>query len=181
MLTDLQIKKLTRYFQVIDIDDDGEIRARDFERITENVRILHGDDGSTEQNGLEAAYRDRWQRLRSADGDGDGGVDIDEWLAFWGGILADDAAFELEVQTVTDRFFTIFDLDEDEVIGVREFVDFYGIFGLPVTLAETIFEALDANEDGAITRAEFLDATREFYRSDDVEARGNFLFGPYGA
>ena len=85
------------------------------------------------------------------------------------------------MQTVTDRFFTIFDLDEDEVIGVREFVDFYGIFGLPVTLAETIFEALDANEDGAITRAEFLDATREFYRSDDVEARGNFLFGPYGA
>jgi len=46
MLTDLQTKKLTRYFQVYDIDDDGAIEASDFERIVENVRVLHGEDGN---------------------------------------------------------------------------------------------------------------------------------------
>jgi Ca2+-binding EF-hand superfamily protein len=39
MLSDLYTKKLTRCFQVCDIDDDGCIAAADFERIVENVRI----------------------------------------------------------------------------------------------------------------------------------------------
>ena len=42
MLSDLQEKKLTRYFQVYDIDDDGRIAASDFERVIDNVRILRG-------------------------------------------------------------------------------------------------------------------------------------------
>ena len=40
MLTDLQTKKLTRYFQVYDIDDDGAIEASDFERIVENGVVV---------------------------------------------------------------------------------------------------------------------------------------------
>lgn len=181
MLTDLQIKKLTRYFQVLDIDDDGELRASDFERIAENVRVLHGESDSNGHSALHGAYMARWKRLAAADADGGGGVDVDEWLAFWQVTLSSDEAFEREVRSVADRLFTIFDLDDDGAIGVREFADFYGIFGLPVTLAETIFEELDANGDGALTREELIEATREFYRSDDVDARGNFLFGPYGA
>jgi Ca2+-binding EF-hand superfamily protein len=42
MLRGLQERKLTRYFQVYDIDDDGQIASPDFERVIENVRILRG-------------------------------------------------------------------------------------------------------------------------------------------
>ena len=42
MPSELQEKKLTRYFQVYDIDDDGRIAASDLERVIENVRILRG-------------------------------------------------------------------------------------------------------------------------------------------
>jgi hypothetical protein len=42
MLTDLQAKKLTRYFQIYDINDDGRIESSDFERVIENVRVLRG-------------------------------------------------------------------------------------------------------------------------------------------
>ena len=91
MLTDLQTKKLTRYFQVYDIDDDGRIDGSDFERIVENVRILHGTEGKG-PDALRDAYMARWERLReSADVDGDQGVDIDEWLAYWQVTLEDDA------------------------------------------------------------------------------------------
>ncbi|MBT4438248.1 MAG: hypothetical protein HOD00_12070 [Gemmatimonadales bacterium] len=34
---------MTRYFQVYDADDDGQIDAGDFERVVENVRILRGE------------------------------------------------------------------------------------------------------------------------------------------
>jgi D-3-phosphoglycerate dehydrogenase len=75
----------------------------------------------------------------------------------------------------------VFDVDEDGTIGLSEFSDFYGVFGLAVSLAETVFDELDADGDGVITRSELLDISRQFYRSDDVEAAGNVLFGPIGA
>lgn len=124
----------------------------------------------------------RWERLRSiADGDRDGSVDLDEWLAYWQLTLADDARYEHEVEALTDRLFTVFDLDEDDQIGPSEFSDFYGVFGLAVSLAQTVFVELDTNGDGVITRSELLEISRQFYRGDDVEAAGNVLFGPFGA
>lgn len=183
MLTDLQTKKLSRYFHVYDIDDDGRIDAADFGRIVENVRVLHGtDESSAAAEELRDAYATFWKALRSsADGDGDGGVSLDEWLAYWQLTLEDDDRYEAEVHRLTDRLFTVFDLDEDDTIGAAEFMDFYGIFGLSVDLAETVFVELDADGDGVISRSELLEVSREFFRSDDPEAPGNFLFGPYGA
>jgi len=182
MLSDLQTKKLTRYFQVYDIDDDGRIAAADFERVVENVRILRGEsDHSSGYQDLRAAYMGRWDALRaSADADRDGGVDLDEWLAYWQIALEDDARYQAEVEAITDRLFTVFDTDEDGVIGADEFCDFYGVFGLGANLARSIFVELDTNHDGAISREELLAISRDLYQGDDPEAAGNLLFGPFG-
>ena len=107
--------------------------------------------------------------------------DLDEWLAYWQLALEDDARYEREVEALTDRLFSVFDLDEDDGIGKQEFADFYGIFGLPVHLAETVFAELDGDDDGRMTRDELRAAARSFFRSDDIEESGNLLFGPYGA
>ncbi len=95
MLSDLQEKKLTRYFQVYDIDDDGQIAASDFERVIENVRILRGaSENSPAGNGLRSAFMSFWAALSdSADSDRDGGIDLDEWLAYWQVALAEPAGF----------------------------------------------------------------------------------------
>lgn len=181
MLTDLQTRKLTRYFEVYDIDDDGRIGTADFERILENVRVLHGDDGGPSHDALREAYTTLWRQLvAAADGDGDGGVDLDEWLGYWQITLEDDGRYHEEVHRLTDRLFRVFDMDEDGSIGAAEFIDFYGVFGLPVSLAEAVFVELDADGDGAISRSELLDISREFYRGDDTEAPANLLFGPFG-
>ncbi len=182
MLSDLQTKKLTRYFQMYDVDDDGRIAAVDFERIVENVRMLHGDSRSHGPDTLRDAYMSLWDRLRSsADSDRDGGIDLDEWLAYWQVALGDDERAEQEIQAITERLLHVFDLDEDDSIGVSEFSDFYGVFGLAVSLAETVFVELDTNGDGVISRAELTELSRQFYRGNDLEAAGNVLFGPYGA
>lgn len=183
ILTDLQTKKLTRYFQVYDVDDDGQIDSGDFERVLENVRVLHGQsDHSQLYLDLRVAYMGRWDRLQSgADMDRSGGVDLDEWLAYWQHALDDDARYEAEVAAVVDKLFTMFDTDEDGVIGPDEFCDFYGVYGLPLALARTVFIELDTNQDGVISRDELLDMARQFYRGDDPGAPGNMLYGPYGA
>ncbi len=182
MLSDLQTKKLTRYFEVYDVDDDGQIDAGDFERVLENVRILHGEsDSSPTYVDLRVAYMGRWDKLQaSADIDRDGGVDVDEWLAYWQQALDDDTRYEAEVSSITNTLFTVFDTDEDGEIGPDEFCDFYGVYGLSAALARSVFTELDANSDGVISRDELLEISREFYRGNDPEAPGNILFGPVG-
>jgi Ca2+-binding EF-hand superfamily protein len=181
MLTNLQRRKLTRYFRVYDVDDDGRMANADFERVVENVRILHGiSSGSEEYRKLREAYLGRWEALRRfADADADGSVDLAEWLGYWSGLLDADDRYQEEVIAVTDRMFQLFDTDEDGVLGPDEFCDFFGIFGLKSALARGVFVELDLDGDGAISRAELLEMADQFYRSDDPSAPGNNLFGPY--
>lgn len=180
MLSDLQRDKLTRYFRVYDIDDDGRIGPQDFQRVVENVRILHGlADGSPAHEALRDGYLDRWESLRTAaDADDDGGVDLGEWLTYWEGVVEDDDRYEREVGGITARMLDLFDTDEDGVLGPDEFCDFYGIYGLSAALARGVFIELDLNGDGAISRDELLEMSEQFYRGDAPDAPGNHFFGP---
>lgn len=182
MLSDLQQQKLTRYFRVYDVDDDGRIARPDFERVVENVRALYGaDPHSTVHRGLQQDYLRRWEALRaSADADDDGGVDLGEWLAYWAGVLDDEARYQAEVASVAHKLFEIFDTDQDGVLGPDEFCNFYGVYGLKSALARQVFLDLDADGDGIVTHEELMEMAHEFYRSDDPAAPGNRLFGPTG-
>jgi Ca2+-binding EF-hand superfamily protein len=182
MLSDLRKRKLTRYFRVYDVDDDGRIARPDFERVVENVRMLHGvGEKSPGHRALLAGYLRRWDALRaSADADADGGVDLGEWLAYWDAVLGDDARYQAEVASVADQLFELFDHDGDGVLGADEFCNFYGVYGLKSAQARQVFVDLDRDGDGVITREELMEMAHQFYRSDDPEAPGNGLFGPIG-
>jgi len=181
MLTDLQRKKLTRYFHLYDRDGDGNIGPADFERVVENVRIMSGlSPESHRHQGLRRTYLARWESLRrSADADQDGRIDVSDWLAYWDGVLQADDRYQAEVASVVRRLFDFFDADQDGYIGLHEFSDLYASYGLSSALARSIFTDLDVNHDGMISRQELLDIGHHFYRGDDPSAPGNRLFGPY--
>jgi juvenile hormone diol kinase len=180
MLTDLQTAKLTRYFHLYDVDDDGRIARPDFERVVENVRHLHGArEESIAHRGLREGYLGRWRALAaSADVDQDGGVDLSEWLTYWDEVLADETRYWAEVASVASLLFEAFDTDEDGVLGADEFVNFYAVYGLKSAMARQVFLDLDADGDGQVTLEELVDMAHEFYRGDDPDAAGNRLFGP---
>jgi Ca2+-binding EF-hand superfamily protein len=180
MLTPLQQQKLTRYFRVYDVDDDGRIARADYERVAENVRALHrAEERSARHRAIEDGFLRQWEALRaSADADDDGGVDLLEWLRYWEDVLADDARYRDEISGLTERLFELFDTDGDGVLEADEFCNFYGIYGLKAALARKVFLDLDADGDGVATRQELIDMAHEFYSGDDPETPGNRLFGP---
>lgn len=181
MLTPLQRMKLARYFTVYDVDDDGRVGLRDFERVLENVRVLHGlDAGSPRGQALSEAFLQRWEPLReSADTNQDGGVDLTEWFDYWSVVIENDDRYDSEVSAIASMLFGIFDTDGDGVIGPDEFCDYYTVYGLSAALARQVFLDLDADGDGAMSLLEFMDMVRQFFRGDDRDAPGNRLFGPY--
>ena len=182
MLTDLQRKKLTRYFRVYDVDDDGRIARPDLERVVENVRALYDVDAtSSTYRELRETHLVWWEALRSAaDADEDGGVDLAEWLSYWGAVLADDRRYDAEVAAIARSLFGMFDTDGDGVLGADEFCNFYGVYGLKSALARQVFLDLDRDGDGAVSHSELVQMMHEFYRSGDPDAPGNNLFGPTG-
>ena len=180
MLTGLQRKKLTRKFRIYDVDDSNRIGPRDFERVVENVRILHGlARDSSGHEALQDGFAQRWEALRtSADVDQDGSVDLSEWLDYWDRVIETDEEYEALV-TVEALFFEIFDTDNDGLLGADEFCDFFGVYGLQHALARRVFLDLDVDGDAVISRAEMMEMVHQFYRSSDPDAPGNRLFGPY--
>lgn len=180
MLTSFQQQKLTRYFRVYDVDDDGRIARADYERVAENVRALHDAGGrSRAHRAIEDGFQRQWEALRkSADADDDGDVDLLEWLRYWDGVLADDGRYREEIAGLTERLFELFDTDDDGVLGADEFCNFYGIYGLKAAMARRVFLDLDVDGDGAATRQELMGIAHDFYRGDDPAAPGTRLFGP---
>lgn len=179
----LRRRKLTRYFEVHDLDGDGRIGLADFERVVENLRSRRGlaaDAASVEA--LRSAYRSFWSSLReSADTDGDGEVDLGEWLAHWERVLGDDRRYQREVADIVRRLFALFDQDGTAAIEADEFCDFHAAHGLSPAFARTVFVDLDHDGDGAVDWEEFLEMAHAFYLGTEPDAPGNRLFGPLDA
>ena len=182
MFSELQKRKLTRYFRVYDMNNDGRVAASDFERVVENLRALHDlDVESARFAEIRDGFMSRWDNMRWwADRDSDGSLDLVEWLRYWDELLSRKQRYEDEVAAVLKRVLSLFDTDDDGVIGPGEFASFYDVYGLDSSLASEVFERLDANGDGVISREELETISEQFFlERSDAEARGNHLYGPY--
>ncbi|WP_016953756.1 EF-hand domain-containing protein [Anabaena sp. PCC 7108] len=75
--------------------------------------------------------------------------------------------------------FDILDASNDGQISLIEYQEFCVAVGLTQKDAETAFAHLDTNADGHISRDEYLQASKEFHISDDLNAAGNWFYGSY--
>lgn len=179
-LTDLQKRKLTRFFTVYDQNHDGVIERSDYILLANNISKAKG---FALDSPLSARLRECmlrvWGNLEHiADKNQDGSVTLEEFLAYRDQLHQDEIKFN-DLVSAGLTLFDVMDDNHDGQIELQEFISFYSFFQLDEALAVDVFAKLDVEKTGYLTREQLRIYSREFNLGNDPDAIGNGLFGPY--
>lgn len=180
-MTELQKAKQVHYFNVLDYNGDGILEKQDFINVADRLAELRGyEEGSSRHTAVRQEILRMWTNARALSGkEGKAKITLEDWLAHEEKVIDSNVLIHSYVQGIARAIFDILDADNDGVISEDEYLKFFRSFRGDVEDAEVAFEKLDHEEKGHLTRKEFLEAVTEFHLSDDPDARGNWLFGPY--
>lgn len=181
VLSDLQKKKLSRYFRVLDADGDGEIERSDYEqRVAAFAKEFGCAPGSPRYASIQRAWMDQWKGLvAAADGDDDRKVSLAEFLAMHDEAIQDRERLYGVLLSVARWILETADVDGNGTLSRPELLKALLASGLSEAEASESFRRLDRDGDETITKAEFLSCAAAFYTSDDPGAPGNWLFGAF--
>ncbi|MEP5610626.1 MAG: EF-hand domain-containing protein [Cyclobacteriaceae bacterium] len=182
MLTELQTNKLERFFYILDFDRNGVIEEQDFLAIAENLCVLWRlREGSAEHSKVISKFSSEWKRFYHF-------VNNDEGIANWAHLVefadkviinGDTDLYNNYVDDFAGEIFDNFDTDKDGYINLDEFIDLFCAYRIEVRFAAKAFRKIDLNHDDLISRGELISAVKEFFRSNDEDAPGNWLFGNF--
>jgi Ca2+-binding EF-hand superfamily protein len=180
MLTNLQKRKLTRFFSVWDADGDGVITTKDPEQVAQNLAKLQGlEPGSPEYERFYSGYMSYQNDfLKAVDVDESGRVTLEEWLAYHEKMLQDEQRFEGTALMVIEVMFALMDRNGDGKITLEEYGKSMKALRIEDITGKEL-QKLDLNGNGILSKEDVLQLTREFFYSDDPDARGNWALGPF--
>lgn len=179
MLSELQTRKLTRLFDLYDLDNDGILSHADYIQAAANLARMRGHaEGTAEYKALQDAFMAVWMRLkRGADADHDQKVSLREFLVRYDVMLRQPEVVESIIILLAQLFAQIADADGNGRVEQDEFVAAMAAYDVAVEEAEKAFTYLDRTGDNTITWDELLMNVREFLCGNDEKAPGNWLFG----
>ena len=181
MLTALQLNKLEKFFYILDYDRNGAIEQEDFIAIAENLCILWNiKEDNPEHELIVKKFTEGWEQFHFfINNENSGKANWDHWLHFAEEriINGDEEVFNAYVDNYVGSIFDNFDSNKDGYINLDEFIDLFVAYRIEVRFAAKSFRKLDRNKDDLISRGELITAVKEFFRSDDPDAPGNWLFG----
>ncbi|NET03476.1 MAG: hypothetical protein F6K16_01800 [Symploca sp. SIO2B6] len=179
MLSQLQKQKLPRLFAKYDADKNGFIEQADFERFLKTYSQFRGwTPDSPEYNSFQSKLTSRWNSMQKyADTNRDDKISLDEWLVYIDNVLNDQEAYEAQLHGIAAFAFSVFDINGDNQLSLEEYRQFYKAGGLGENEANEIFRRLNLSDDDSISKEKYLELIDQFFRSEDPEAPGNFLFG----
>ncbi len=181
MLTELQKAKQRHYFDVLDFDRNGAIEEDDFVAIGENLCLLRDvEPGDDIYKSIMDDCRKWWIYLQEyVYTNHQEGANFEEWCKFVDEkiVNADEDWYRKHVAILVKNLLDLFDTNNDGVFSVNEYIDLFISYRIEVRFAPKAFKKLDANGDGTLSKVELFHAVDEFFRSDDPEASGNWLFG----
>lgn len=181
MLSELQKRKLIKFFSMHDANNDGTLVGPDFENIAKKLADLRnwGARSAKYQVLFNKCIHD-WKCLKKdADESHDQKVSLEEWLNWYDQILSDENKYNQEVRYLMELVFEVFDEDEDGKISQQEWAGLLSVYNVSPLYAPLIFPQLDTNQDGFLSKEEVLAMIREFFYSNDLDAPANVMFGPY--
>jgi Ca2+-binding EF-hand superfamily protein len=178
---DKQIRKrLVRFYNVYDADGNGVITQADAELSLNNLAALRNYKvGTPEYESFRAGFLIYWNDLlKAADADQNSEITLEEWLKYHENLLSDKSR---ALQTILPSVFAMFDVmdsDGNGSITMGEYKNFMHAFGVPEKwIGEDVFQKLDLNKDGSISKKELGDVVDQMYFNPDPSCAGNVLFG----
>ena len=180
-LSETRKRKLSALFRVLDVDSNGSMERADHEAIVRNLAMLRGwRPGGEDYTKLFTKLIRMWEHIgHVADKDKDGSVSLDEWLEYHDKLLDNPDDYREIVVDEVRLILQLVDLDQDGRLSKLEYKLFFDIYGIEAMRLPEIFAQLDIDGDGYITHDELWLHLEDFYFSDDPEARGNWIFGPF--
>jgi hypothetical protein len=177
MLSDLKKKKLTRQFQIFDVDKNHFVEWSDFERIIKNLTAARGLPADA-QAVLRSNYQGVWDNIESqADKNNDHRVSLEEWMNAHEVNLADDEGFKQVMGGLVDLLIGLFDTNGDGLLEPDDYRLFYKVYEIKDGLEQGIEKIFP---DGrSLSRDGVSAVVRDFFMSDNPDAAGNWLFGPF--
>ncbi|MEU8622499.1 EF-hand domain-containing protein [Streptomyces sp. NPDC048623] len=171
--TTLKKQKFSVLFDWFNQGKDGHLKQDDLQEMAGRFAGLAKDDHAS-ATAVRNSFEAWWQLLlEHGDGDGDGRISRDEFIAVMGTDVVEGAIF-----TMADALMQALDTDGDGTLSRTEYVSMYDGLGIAREHSEAAFERLDRDGNGVISSDEWRLALREFYLSTDPEAPGNWLLGP---
>lgn len=176
MASEFQRNKLQAMFDAFDTDGNGRLEEGDFAALAGRwARLPRVAAGPELAARVEQVMLGWWRQLSAAaDENGDGRVDLD-------GILAMVDRLPLMREQVTATADTVFDAVDENADGRisrsehQRLVDTW--HGRRVETGD-VFDLLDHDRDGYLTRPQFADLWAQFWISDDPDEPGNLVCGP---
>ncbi|MFI0237995.1 EF-hand domain-containing protein [Streptomyces sp. NPDC016845] len=179
-MTELRTRKYERWFHAADVDGDGAITRQDVVLMSERYVQARGmlPDSPQARQMYETMHRFWESVIAPFDTDKDDRVTSAEMTQAFAASFRDRARYPEELAPVADHFFDLADSDGDGAITRTEFTHIFGSTGRADDgeCAE-VFNALDLDTSGALSRAEYHKAASEFFYGDDPDAPANHLFG----
>jgi Ca2+-binding EF-hand superfamily protein len=179
MLTDLQKRKLSKMFRLLDGDGDGVLVRGDYDRTCRRLlAVLRAEPGSEDAAEIEASYATEWDELQAeADRARGGRVTLDGWLDYRGAQLEGPDAFETMIDPYVETVFAKLDRDGDRRISTEEVRGYLGLYRMPDEELDLILGRIDPDRRGIFSRQDIGQLARDYYLSDDPDAPGSWLLG----
>ncbi len=181
MLSQLLTNKLEKFFYILDYDRNGIIEKADFVAIGENLCVLWGlKENDPKHDDVLKKFEEGWVHFDLfINSEEKGSANWTHWIKFAEERIVggDESIFGAYVDNYVGGLFDNFDTDKDGYIDLDEFIDLFVAYRIEVRFAAKAFRKIDRNKDGLISRGELITAVKEFFRSEDPEAPGNWLFG----
>lgn len=169
-------QKTDYLFGVLDKSGEGQLTEQDLKDLFAGL----AKEGNEEKAKAANKAARRWWLILKLYGDTnrDNIIGRAEWQAWAEGVveeLQDTEEGSRSFQRWGDAVFAALRGD-DETITAQEYSHWFNAFGLQGDAA-TSFSLLDANGNGTISLGEFKQRTLEYFKADNAEAAGNYLWG----
>jgi len=177
--TELQLQKLEKAFDHLDINHNGQIERDDLIALGNRLILGFGQPASSEKGrNVLRLCEALWNELAAeADIDRDESISPAEFREAMISAYIEGDRFDKTFAPATRSWATLADLDADGFVALADFRTFHAAFGAQDHDTLVAVAALDPTNAGRLSVPVIVVSAREYYISADPNAPGNLFFG----